>query len=106
MCAVDITARVGLGSNTRVAISVRIAKQNDASGEGTVTVSGTQDGVVIYKQSQAVVLSPMKECQAFTFPDYLPTQSGRIRWAVEVLDGNSDRDYKTTNTRVISPKGN
>lgn len=82
-----------------IKIWLDVENHSKVSGQGIATVIGIQDGIEIYRASMSVYANRGKHSQV-SFPSYLPTAGGKIKWTVTLVDDNPDNDTKSATTKV------
>ena len=102
----DVTKWVKLGKRTKpIRIKVFVKNVSNVPGAGTATVTGEQDGAVIYEETLPVSVPTKKRGRTMVkFPSFTPTMAGNILWTVTIDDGDGilDRgDQDTAGTRVV-----
>jgi hypothetical protein len=95
-----VTGTVRLARNQQVGITMRVQNGGTVNGARTATVTGTMNGVEVYRQSVQVSDPVGGGSTNFAFPSYLPTQAGVINWRAEIFDDNPDPDVATATTNV------
>jgi PKD repeat protein len=83
-------------------IAVRLSVENPGTvlGQALATVTGTQNGVQVYKWRLNVYDNNLTGPTTFSFPKYKPTTLGTINWAATITDVDPDPDLATATTIV------
>jgi hypothetical protein len=84
------------------AIEIRLDVKNNglSSGQGSVTITGIQNGVEVYNQSWKVSDLAGGGQSRYFFASYVPTAAGDIVWALTLSDDDPDDDTAVATTRV------
>ena len=70
------------------------------SGSADANLVGVQNDVEIYNET--IVVSPPTGGPAkYTFPNFLPSETGVITWMLTVADENPDVDEATATTKIV-----
>lgn len=99
----SVTAEAGLGQLVSTPIRMTVAVQNNGSADLAylpAKVVGTQNGQVVFTESQVVSDHIDNRQSTFRFGPYTPTATGDIQWTVTIDDGNPDDDTATATTSV------
>jgi len=78
-----------------IEISVSIRNKSRSAGQGTLTVTGMQNGAQVYQVSHDIALQA-RETRQFVFPSYTPTASGDIFWTATLVSGNTTEVLQRT----------
>lgn len=86
--------------------TIRLVYRNNGLVEAlrTATVTGTQNGVEIYRRSLSISVPPATNRGVF-FTNFRPAQPGDISWQVEIFDDDPDVDQLSRTTVVNDPLG-
>lgn len=94
--SVSSTVRVGKS----VAIKLEVNNPGPVLGQSLATVTGTMNGLQVYRWQLNVYDTPGGKPTAFAFPSFTPKTKGTINWNVTIADVNPDTDVATAKTIV------
>ncbi|HEX9180214.1 MAG TPA: Ig-like domain-containing protein, partial [Burkholderiales bacterium] len=95
-----VSSRVRLSRNQSVGITVQVNNGGRQNSSRTATVTGSMNGVEVYRQSLQVSDPVGGKTTNFTFPNFQPTITGTINWRCEIIDDDPDVDVATAVTDV------
>jgi hypothetical protein len=95
-----VTNNVRLARNQQVGITLRVQNGGSVDAPRTATVTGTMNGVEVYRQSRQVSDPVGGGFTNWSFPSFTPTTTGTINWRAEIFDDNPDVDVATATTTV------
>jgi PKD repeat protein len=98
IAAFKVTKSVSAGKP--ISISLSVENPGTVLGQAFATVTGTQNGVQVYKWSLNVYDYNGRGATSFTFPAFTATAKGTINWAVSIADVDPDADLATATTTV------
>jgi len=82
-------------------IQLTVENANGPSQQGALaTLTGIQDGKVVYYEERTVWDVSRNGKARFAFPTYTPVKKGRIDWTVTIQDDDPDDDTATDSTNV------
>ena len=86
-----------------VSVSLVVGNLSQTNEPRLATVTGVQNGVEVYRESQTVS-APIKGRRraTFSFPSYQPTAAGEIQWTVVVADDVSSDSTASATTEVVA----
>ena len=99
---VDRLHRLGRGDSIEVELKVKNRGTVDEPRMAAVT--GTQNGVEVYRETIMVSAPVNSMASEFEFPSFTPTEAGKIFWVATIADDDPDMDKKTARTKVLSPR--
>jgi len=88
-----------LGEDDAIEIKLKIENNGTSEASTIATVTGTQNDVEVYRQSMMVTV-PADDDEKFEFPEFNPTQSGRIYWVATIDSDSPDAEQATASTKV------
>ncbi len=97
----DVDRRYRLGQREALEVELEVRNTGTVEESRMATVVGTQNGVVVYRESM-MVSAPAGGLRSrdFDFPDFRPSQSGDIAWVATIAP---NVDQATTTTDVQPP---
>jgi hypothetical protein len=95
-----IPASIKLQKGRAIEFQLDIKNNGSIDGQGTVTITGVQNGVEVYSQTWTVTDALGGGHSRYAFPGYTPGAPGEIVWAITLNDGDADDDTIITATLV------
>ena len=84
-----------------VIFTARVINRSAINQPGSANLVGVQNGSTVYNQTRVASDPPGGGDTAVAFPNFVPTEIGRITWTLTVTDGNPDLDVATATTNVL-----
>lgn len=98
-----VTRRVRLEQNHAVKITATIENESAVDGETRpATLQATQNGVVVYSETQEVSDDVGHGRARVAFGPYTPSGAGNLEWTLQIEDDDLDVDLATATTLVLS----
>ena len=88
------------GKSSEVAFKLSVSNPGTMSGSADANLVGVQNDVEIYNET-IVVSPPTGGTAKYTFPNFLPSETGVITWMLTVADENPDVDEATATTKIV-----
>lgn len=95
-----IPASTRLSKKGLIEIELDIKNNGTVEGQGSVTISGVQNGIEVYSQTLMVTDAVGGRSSHYVFPGYASAAPGEIVWTITLSDGDPDADTVTATTRV------
>jgi hypothetical protein len=91
-------------NRTAVSIRVRFRNAGQTAQPRLATVTGVQNGIEVYSESETVSAPRSRRRRgSATFPPYVPTAAGVIRWTLVIADEVPDGSTARATTEVRGP---
>jgi len=99
---VDRVAQVDGGGNSGIIDKIWVTVQNNGAVEcsGSLKVTGIQNAVPVYVQTQTVTDLPGNGAERTYYQSYVPSATGDILWTAELTDEDPDEDIAEAVTTV------
>ncbi|MEJ2308297.1 MAG: choice-of-anchor D domain-containing protein [Gammaproteobacteria bacterium] len=83
-----------------VKIELSVENNGEVEGSASATITGLQNAVTVYEETQNVTDAVGNGSSKFTFPSYTPETDGEIVWTAVIDDSDPDDDVATAITTV------
>lgn len=95
------TPQVRLSNQRPAFVRMSVENNGDNDGAAEATVVGVQNGVEVYREVLTVSDPMGGGVTTYTFPPYLPTETGQITWTGTLVDDDPDEDTAEATTIVV-----
>jgi hypothetical protein len=95
-----VTSKIRMDKVKAIEITVDVKNNGISSGQGSLIVTGAQNGVEVYNQSWKVSDLAGGGQSRYFLASYVPSAAGEIVWTITLSDGDPDDDTAMAATQV------